>query len=175
MSATAGFRQARFIWSAFLLLALLTPALAGRAETNAGALVLVNSQAADYQDFSRCIEPYLVQFGVPYQVRDLAREGLGEDLGDYALVIIGHRSLDVPHRFLTSEGEQQLLAAVRSGTGLVSFDGLLAAWSSHQPKPLYSFAQKVFGLTFRAPEEATSITVGGSSPHYITQVQPVPR
>ena len=183
MRATGGFRQVKFIRSAFLLLALLTPALVGRAETDAGALVLVNSQAADYQDFPRFIEPYLVQFGVPYQVRDLAREGPGEELGDYALVIIGHRGLDVPHQLLSPEGEQGLLAAIRSGTGLVSFDGLLAAWSNHQPKPLYSFAQEVFGLTFRAPEEATSITVGVSAvtpaaipvTHYITSQGPAPR
>jgi hypothetical protein len=165
----------RLIRSAFLLLALLSPALLGRAETNAGALVLVNSRAADYEDYPRFIEPYLVQFGVPYQVRDFAREGLGEDLGDYALVIIGHRGLDVTHQFLSPEGEQRLLGAIRSGTGLVSFDGLLAAWSNHQPESLYSFAQEVFGLTFRVPEEATSITVGGSSTRYITSQGPVPR
>jgi hypothetical protein len=175
MCATGGVRQVRFGQSAFLLLALLAPALMGRAEMNAGAVVLVNSQATDYQDFPRLIEPYLVQFGVPYQVRDLAREGPSEDLGDCALVIIGHRSLDVPHQFLSPEREQRLLAAIRSGTGLVSFDGLLAAWSDRQAHPLYPFAQDIFGFTYRAPEEATSIAVGGPSTHYITSQGPVPR
>ena len=52
--------------------ALLTlPARA--AEFDGGAVVLVNSQAPDYSDFSRLLEPYLAHFGVPYEVRDISR------------------------------------------------------------------------------------------------------
>jgi hypothetical protein len=162
-------------WVTFALALALATAHAPTGQMDAGALVLVNSQAADYEDFPRFIEPYLVQFGVPYEVCDLAHERLGRDLGDYALVIVGHRSLDVPRRFLIPEEEQRLLAVVRSGTGLVSFDGLLAAWSNRQPRPLYPFVQEIFGFAYRPSEEATSITVGASTPHYITSQGAVPR
>lgn len=132
-------------------------------DLNAGALGLVNSEAADYANFPRFIKPYLIQFGVPYEVRDLAQEGLGKDVAGHALVIIGHRGLDVPRRFCTRENEQPSLSAVQSGTGLVSFDGLLAAWAEGQPFPLCSYAQEIFGLTFRTSEETVILAVGASA------------
>ena len=153
------------------------------AELKAGALVLVNTQAPDYDDFSRCLEPYLIQFGISYEVRDVSRSASTADLRDYALIIIGHRGLDVPHRFLRPESEQQLLAAVEAGAGLVSFDGLLAAWSDRQPRPLYHYAEEIFGFGFRQPEAATTISIGASEArpksvpvtHYITALGTVPR
>lgn len=146
-------------------------------------MVLVNSQAAEYSDFRHFLEPYLSQFGVPYEVRDLARERIGADLGTYALIIIGHRGLDVTHRFVSSPDEQKLLASVSAGTGLVSFDGLLAGWSDGKQHALYQFAQEIFGFTFVKAEQAAVITVGAGAvephavpvEHYITRSDSVPR
>ncbi len=170
-------------WSFIALPLALSGAPRTGAELNAGALVLVNSHAADFSDFSSSIEPYFLQFGLPYEVRDLARSRLSADVRNYALVIIGHRGLDVPHRFLTPRDEQELLAAIKEGTGLASFDGLLAAWSESQPHSLYQFATEIFRFGFRSPEQITAVTIGASAVtpaivparHYITGLDLVPR
>jgi hypothetical protein len=183
MSAARKLNLLARLATASVLLFVLAAAPGAAADLNVGALVIVNSQSADYEDFPRFIEPYLVQFGVPYEVRDLARDGMGNNIDNYSLIIIGHRGLALSRRFLTAEQQEQLLAAIRSGTGLVSFDGLVAAWKDREPLPLYPFVQEIFGLSFRAPEEAATITIGASvlAPaavpltHYITASAPVPR
>ncbi len=140
--------------------------MASAAQQSAGALVLVNSQAPDYTEFARVIEPYFVQFGVPYEVRDVARQRAGAGLSGYALVVIGHRGLDAPRRFFTDEDDNALLAAVRGGTGLVSFDGLLATWKGRRSQNIYGFAREIFGLTPRPGESAASVKVESAS-HFI--------
>ena len=74
----------------------------GGAAQRCEALVLVDSQSADYGDFAQLIQPYLENFGVPYTVCDIATSALPADLGSYSLLIIGHRQLDLggqlPHR-----------------------------------------------------------------------------
>jgi len=152
-------------------------------ESKPGALVLVNSEAADYPDFGNFLEPYLVQFGVPCDVHDLARGHLGTDVESYALVIIGHRGLDVTHHLLSARDEQTLLAAVQTGTGLVSFDGLLVGWKDGKPEALSAVGQGIFDFTFVKPEEASVITVGASAvashgqppEDFITSSEPTPR
>jgi hypothetical protein len=163
-----------------LVLAAMPPVSAA---SNPGALVLVNSQAAEYTDFQDFLEPYLSQFGVPYAVWDIARQRLQADIGNYALLIIAHRGLDVTHRFLSPNDEQRLLIAIETGTGLVSFDGLAAGWSGGKPQPLYRLMQEIFGLTFVKAEQATAITIAASAVapgivpvgHYITRSDSVPR
>lgn len=165
-----------------LLLFFVAVLSRARAASNAGALVLVNSRSADYADFGNLIQPYLSEFGVPYEVWDIAAQPPA-DVSNYALLIIGHRGLDVTGRFLSPEAEENLLAAVRAATGLVSFDGLLAAWSEAKPYPLSRLSQAIFGPSFARPEEATAITIGASAvtpqlilfDHYITRASSVPR
>lgn len=146
---------------------LMAAAIAPAAQQSAGALVLVNSQAPDYSEFARVIEPYFVQFGLPYEVRDIARRRAGDELTGYALIVIGHRGLDAPRRFFTDADDRALLAAVRGGTGLVSFDGMLAAWNGGKPLEIYGFAREIFGLAPRAGESATAVRVESAS-HLIT-------
>lgn len=140
-----------------------------------GAVVLVNSQAPDYADFSRLLEPYLVHFGVPYTVRDVSQPDAFSDLGDCALVMIGHRGLDAPRRFLTSEHESSLIAAIKNGTGLVSFDGLLVARLEREAKAIYSYPEGILGLRYGEAREASEIAIGLDGAHYIANQRPVPR
>lgn len=93
--------------------------------------MLVNSGSPDYADWTRLLEPYLVQWGVPYQVRDIA---LQRDLPDAALYVVGHRALDPAGRFFDPA---TLAAKVRSGAGLLNFDAALmpVAGSAATGKP----------------------------------------
>ncbi len=156
-----------------LLFLLLTAAFMTGAERNLGALVLVNSQAPDYEDFARVVEPYLAHFGVPYEPRDISAKPLGDSARGYSLVIVGHHELDAPRRFFTAGEERRLLEAVRDGTGLVSFDGLLTAWSGKQPRPLYSYPREIFGLEPASPSTASEIRI--TAEHFITAQSPIPR
>jgi len=161
-------------------LVFLQPAIASM---GAGAVVLVNSQAMDFSEFRQNLEPYLIQFGVPYTVQDISQKPLGTDLQDYALVIIGHRGFDLPRRFLNAEGEHQLLTAIRHGTGLVSYDGLLVAWQNDKPQQPYRFMEEIFDFDYQPPAATESITIGsateqagtGASAHFITSGRSTPR
>ena len=169
-----------FLFGATILLSLLQPAAAS---VGAGAVVLVNSQAMDFPEFGQILEPYLIQFGVPYTVQDISQKPLGTDLQDYALVIIGHRGFDVPRRFLSLESEDNLLAAIRRGTGLVSFDGLLVAWQNDKPQQPYQFIEEIFGFDYQSPVLTESIAIGPAnepgrgqaSAHFIVNLEPTPR
>jgi hypothetical protein len=153
-------------------LMLLALPLAVRGE-NAGAIVLVNSEAPDFADFHTLLEPYLVHFGVPYETLDLAEHRLDNRLADSSLVIIGHCGLDPARRFLNEAAEQVLADAVRRGTGLVSFDGLVATWTRRQAQPVYRFSQEIFGWRFTPAQEAGAIEIAGG--HWITAQRPAPR
>lgn len=141
---------------------------------NLGALVLVNSEAADHPDFVNLLQPYLIQFGIPHEVRDLARGSVGEDLERYALLVIGHRALDVTRRHLTAEAEVRIVRAVSQGTGLVSFDGVLAA----RERVFYPELVGLFGVRFEGPQRADRVVIGGSGEapaHGIVALGRVPR
>jgi hypothetical protein len=148
---------------------------AGGENLNAGALVLVNSSAPDYATFHSRLEPYLVQFGVPFRVLDISAHPFGNEIGDYSLLIVGHRGLDAPHQFLTPDAEHRVLAAVHRGTGLVSFDGLLASWHGGTAEPIYQFVGEIFAKRFAPAVEAGSIAIGGDGEHFITNLRPTPR
>src|SRR5207237_5672625 len=110
----------------------------------ADALVLVNSSSANYADFQHFIQPYLDNFGVPYTVQDIATNGVGSNVGHYALIIVGHKQLDTNHVYLDSAGQAALSGAVSNGTGLVNFDGDLAIGATLR----YQFVQDIFGFTY---------------------------
>ncbi len=128
------------------------------------ALVLVNSASRLYTDFECYIQPYLDHFGVPYRPHDLASAPLPTDAERYALIIVGHGELDVTGAHLDGAAQQRLVAAVRRGSGLVNFDGVLATPSG---QPRYGYIQEVFGFTYQGgpPVAVTSIEIqrGGLS------------
>lgn len=125
-------------------MALNSGAPAERIE-RAEALVLVNSASRLYADFEHYIQPYLDHFGLPYRRHDLASAPLPSYVGRYALIIVGHGELDVTGAHLDGAAQQRLVAAVRKGSGLVNFDGVLAAPSG---RPLYGYIQEIFGFAY---------------------------
>lgn len=145
------------------LLGLLVSAWAApsaRAMPHAGAMradaiVLVNSASAGYGDFQHYIQPYLDHFGVPYTTLDIATTPVPIDIGDYALIIIGHRGLDTSGAYLSSTEQALLTAAVSAGTGLVNFDGDLADAGN---APRYTFIQDIFQFTYSPPEDGQIIS-----------------
>jgi hypothetical protein len=141
---------------------------------NLRALVIVNSDAVDYPDWPKLLQPYLVQFGVPHEVRDLARQPIGIDLDRHALIIIGHRAIDVTRRHFTPEAERNLTGAVEQGTGLLSFDGVLAA----RDQVFYPELTRALGVRFGSVQRADRLVVGesdGNTPHPIVALGEVPR
>ena len=94
------------------------------ATVGADAVVLVNSSSARHSDFQHYIQPYLDNFGVPYTVLDISTNGIGTNVAQHALVVIGHAELDTNGVFLDVAAQASLLLAVSNGTGLVSFDGM---------------------------------------------------
>ncbi len=88
------------------------------------AIVLVNSNMADYFDFTDYIKPYLDNFGIPYEVCDLKTTTL-PSLSDYGIIIFGHNNVYVSNYPIAA-----LENAVSSGVGLCSFDPHLFDYNS---------------------------------------------
>ncbi len=137
-----------------------------------GALVLVNSNSANYADFQHFIQPYLDHFGVPYDVLDIATTAVESDIQDYALIIIGHRQIDVGNTCSAapclSTGEQALLttAVNTAGSGLLNFDNDLSANGSD---PRYQFIQDIFNFGYvAAPSGSNVLFTSAADTHYIT-------
>ena len=104
--------------SSLVVFSLLTAALPPAARIahaatslRADAVVLVNSASAGYLDFQRYIQPYLNHFGVPYTTLDINAASVTSAIGDYALIIIGHRQLDTAGIYLDNV-EQAAIPAV---------------------------------------------------------------
>jgi len=158
---------------AMFCLAAMLFALMGvpRANANtAGAVVLVNSHSAKYQDFAHFVQPYLGNFGVPYTTLDIASNAVGANLTNYALIIVGHAQLDTNHTYLTGAVQSNLSVAVSNGVGLVSFDNVL--WSNNAA--IYQFEQDIFGAVYTNPVTSGAVvfppTETGSKMHYITSL-----
>jgi len=92
----------------------------GAAGTSLDALVLVNGSSDGYFEWAMFLDPYLDHFGVPRRVVDLSRESVPADLGKYGLIVAGHSGLAGSP--VARDGLARVLAAVRAGSGLVSFD-----------------------------------------------------
>jgi len=144
------------------------------AQVGADAVVLVNSESPKFLDFKQRIQPYLDNFGVPYTVQDISVVGVGTDIGDHALIIIGHSQLDTNLTYLTAAAQQNISLAVSNGTGLVCFDNVLSVAGG---APLYQYDHSIFGFTNGGPVSATAVsmpaTVPGGQMHYITARHPV--
>ena len=136
-----------------------------------GAVVLVNSHSAAYGEFERYIRPYLDNFGVPYTLLDIATTAVGTEVADYALVIIGHRQLDLGSTCsgspcLDSIEQANLGDAVNTGTGLVNFDDDLSADGA---TARYQFIQDIFGFGYVPAPVGSGVLFGSTAAaHFIT-------
>jgi hypothetical protein len=128
------------------------------------AVVLINSTSADYEDFQHFIQPYLDNFGIPYDVQNLAVTPVGPEIEDYSLIIIGHRDINANGQ-LNSDAQTYLTNAVVDGSGLVNFDNALSSGTSAS----LQFVQDLFGFTYDASTHTAS-GVAFDTSHYITQL-----
>ena len=142
------------------------------ATVGADAVVLVNSSSAKYLDFKHSIQPYLDNFGVPYTVLDIASNAVGTNVGNYAVIIVGHGQLDTNHACLDMIEQQNISVAVTNGTGLVNFDNDLSAGGTNR----YQFMRDIFGFSFGSAIAGANVTFPATEPlsrmHYITALHP---
>jgi hypothetical protein len=159
----------RHFWSGLVLIALLliSPAVSDSPETlRMDALVLVNSSSSNYADFQRFVQPYLDHLGVPYSVHDIASVPLSSEIGDHALIIVGHRLLDPTGNTLDSAEQSAITLAVQQGTGLVNFDNRLTLTGT---TPRYSFIQTIFNFTYGNATSGRSVAFPSGTAHFITE------
>ena len=135
------------------------------APVRADAVVLVNSASPAYLDFQHYIQPYLDHFGVPYTVLDIAITPLSAGVGDYALIISGHRQLDLGNAHLDMAGQGYISAAVNDGSGLVSFDNDLSSGGVGR----YAFIQDVFTFGYGGAISGSGVSFPGGTLHYIAE------
>ena len=112
----------------------------------AEAVVLVNSNSTNYTDFQHYIQPYLDHFGIPYTVHDVASTPVTADIGNYALIVIGHRQIDLTYTDLDLTEQGYIRDAVLAGSGLVNFDGQIADGNTG----LYLHIESIFGFRYNA-------------------------
>ena len=129
----------------------------------ADAVVLVNSDSPGYPDFQHYIKPYLDHFGFPYTTLNLSAEAITSTIGEYAVIVVGHRSLDVADTYLDATEEGFLSAAVNAGAGLVNFDNDLSAGGVGR----YAFVNDVFGFGYGGSASGSGLVFPGTG-HYIT-------
>jgi hypothetical protein len=129
-------------------------------DLKSGAVVLVNHLSPSYPDFQHFIQPYLDHFGVPYTILDIASQAVGLDIGDVALIIVGHSQLDPNLNRLDAAEQAYISAAVSAGTGLVNFDNDLSSGGLFR----YQYIQDIFGFDYTSPVSGSGVTftsVGG--------------
>jgi hypothetical protein len=132
------------------------------------ALVLVNSQSADYvTGFQHLIQPYLDHFGIPYTVLDISTTEITENINEYALLIIGHRNLDSgTSHYINSSEDGYISGAVNTGTGLVNFDNDLSADHS---TGRYPFINTIFTFGYNTETSGSNVTFADPTTNYIIQ------
>jgi hypothetical protein len=154
----------RLIFAAVFATAFLlhgTPAFVQQlGSVGTDALVLVNSTSPAYSDFRWYIQPYLDNFGVPYTELDIATAPVPANLGDYAVIIIGHRQLDVDNLYLDPTEQRLLLAAVDAGSGLINFDNDL--WRDGDTSR-YQFVSDVFNFSRLGSTSGSGVIVTDAS------------
>src|SRR4051794_5243615 len=135
------------------------------------AAVLVNSSSPYYLDFQHYLQPYLENFGVPYTIFDIAKNGISTNLGAYALIIIGHKQFDTNFAYLTSSQQTIISQAISNGAGLVNFDSDL---SGPGGVGRYQFVQDIFAFTYGGQTNSATVTfpptLPGSQMHYIASL-----
>ncbi len=162
----------RLFLSNALLIIMLSISLVGgqiqpatAAVVRSDAVVLVNSASAGYPGFAQYIQPYLDHFGIPYSLVDIATTPVPANIGEYALIITGHRQLDSgPTRYLTAAEEAIISAAVNDGAGLVNFDNDL---SPDGLNPRYQWVADVFGFGYGGALSGSGVSFPAAPLHYI--------
>ncbi len=146
------------------------PAMA-QAVQRASAIVLVNSASAGFADFSNYIQPYLDHFGVPYEAVDITQADVPSDLGSYALIIIGHRQLDITRAYLSAAEDQMVASAVNNGAGLINFDTDLTDTNNNAR---YVFLQQVFNFNYGGTVNSNAVTIfaNPSDAQYVVGMKP---
>ena len=133
--------------------------------TNLNALILVNSTSAYYLDFQHYLQNYLDHLGVPYNLLDIATMPVESGVSDYALIVSGHRQLDIGNIYLDTAEQGYISAAVNGGTGLVSFDNDLSSASVGR----YAFIQDVFGFSYGGVTSGSGVNFPSGTLHYIAE------
>ncbi|RPI24833.1 MAG: hypothetical protein EHM61_16015 [Acidobacteria bacterium] len=129
-------RKLWYILGGLLLFSLAVIPAVAAGERDAGAVVLVNSQAAARSEFDRYLKLYLDYFDVPYRILDTAGGELPGGWEQAAVVIAGH---DGSLGSLTSRDRERIAGYVRAGGGLFLFDtALFAASGRHLGEELLS-------------------------------------
>ena len=128
------------------------------------AIVLVNSQSNFYSDFERYIQPYLFNVGIPHILLDISSAQIESYIGNYSVIIIGHRQLDINLNYLSTVEQAHITTAVDNGTGFVNFDNYLFGQNN---APLYQFIQNIFAFGYAGSQTGYFITFDAS--HFITQ------
>lgn len=120
------------------------------------ALVIVNSNSPDYTDFPDLIQPYLDNFGIPY---DLYNESTPQNLpvlSNYAIIILGHKNVYDGNTVLYPVN--LINAAVQGGVGLYSFD-----------PNLFNYSLGIFSTSISPSTVSASQILISNTSHYITQ------
>ena len=159
------FSRSIFLFLLMFFVFLFIPFHPLAAQTIRGeALVLLNSRSPSFNDFKRYIQPYLDNFGVPYIIVDIASTPVDPSVGDFSLIIIGHRELDPNKSYLNTNEETYLSNAIRNGTGLINFDYVLQTSENFSR---YQFIQDIFSFNYMAPSTGNGVKFS-QMPHYIT-------
>jgi len=137
---------------------------------NLNTLVLLNTSSPHHREAVEYVLPYLDHFGIPYQNWDVNRTPLPANLGEYALVVIAHPQIDPRGHQLP---RQRLLEAVKTGTGLVTFDpafGLVRKPAHLKSKATGSPATSLLQQTSQSQTgiETPAAAVIFTQPHAIT-------
>ena len=86
----------------------------------AEALVLVNSESVSFADFVMFIKPYLDHFDIPYKINDISKGIKLSVIGEYALLIIGHKDIDNNNRYLKPAVTKKMVSCIKGGAGIPS-------------------------------------------------------
>jgi len=147
---------------AFLWLFLLASCQHERIDM--GAVVLVNSESPGFSEFESYIEPYLNNFGIPYTCIDIATDPVPAEALDCAVILVGHRGLDVDGAYLDPWEHEALTAAVLDGAGLVNFDGDLVDESG---AGRYPFVDDLFGFAYGEVATGSGVAIVPQGTVYI--------
>ena len=131
--------------------------------------MLVNSASLRFGDYAAYIEPYLDHLGVPHTVVDIATTAVPANIGDYALIIVGHKQIDIGSLFLSGAEQTLITSAVSAGTGFVNFDNDLVSAAVAR----YSWMQTIFGFGYTLAPLSTNVAINKSASvgSYIVEMQ----
>lgn len=85
------------------------------------ALVLINTNSPNYQDYANYIKPYLLNFGIPFDEYDSPVHSGHPPFNNYAIVIFGHANVYPSYNYPVTD----IVNALNGGTGIYSFDPVL--------------------------------------------------